>query len=158
MVLALLLKWATMLTTDASLSLCVLTPDPAVRGMFEPLRKEGVSVTRADSLQQAMDAAVIFLDADHPVAGQRVFWRVAVRQILEMEPDTVIVVLSRLADERLWIDVLGSGAYDLLPKSCSPIEIRWVVLGALARAEKLARLRVHSRLVPSLSLSVSVAA
>jgi len=138
------------------LSLSVLTPDPAVRRMFEPLRQQSVNVVLADSLQQAMEAAVIFVDADHPVAGQRVFWRVAVRQILEMEPDTVIVVISRLADERLWIDVLGSGAYDLLPKSCSAMETRCVVLGALARAEKLAHLRVPSRPTPPLNFSVGV--
>ena len=144
--------------TDALLS--VLTPDLAVQRMFEPLRQEGVNVVFADSLQQAMQASVIFLDADHPVPGRRVFWQIAVRQILEVEPDTVIVLISRLADEGLWIEALGSGAYDLLPKSCSPRETRCVVLGALARAEKLARARNAStpRWAAPLNLSVPATA
>jgi CheY-like chemotaxis protein len=140
LVLVLLYMAATM-QPNADILLSVLTPDLALQRMFEPLRQEGVNVVFADSLQQAMQASVIFLDADHPVAGRRVFWQVAVRQILEMESDTVIVLISRLADEGLWIEALGSGAYDLLPKSCSPTETRCVVLGALARAEKLARAR-----------------
>jgi DNA-binding NtrC family response regulator len=146
---------------NAALLLSALTPDHVVRRMFEPLRQEGVNVVLADSLQQAMQAAVIFLDADHPVAGQRVFWQVAVRQILEMEPDTVIVLVSRLADERLWIEVLSSGAYDLLPKSCGPIETRCVVLSALAKAEKLAHARNQATApqpwVSPLAFSVTVA-
>ena len=126
---------------NVSFLLSVLTPDKEIGGMLEPCRQEGVNVVLADSLQQAMLAPVILVDADHPVAGQQVFWQVAVRQILEKEPDTVIVLISRLADERLWIEVLSSGAYDLLSKSCAPPETRCVVLGALAHAEKLAQAR-----------------
>ncbi len=121
------------------LSLSALTRDDATHRMFDPLRQEGVNVVPAGTLQEAAQAAVVFLDADHPIGGQRIFWQVAVRQILEMQPDTVIVLLSRLADERMWIEVLSSGAYDLLPKSCGPRETRSVVLGALARAAKLVK-------------------
>ncbi len=43
------------------------------------------------------------------------------------------IVVSRLADARMWVDVLDAGAYDLLVKPFQAEEIRAVVRQALPR-------------------------
>lgn len=42
-------------------------------------------------------------------------------------PAPRLVVASRLADERLWAEVLNRGAYDLLLKPFQPAEVSWVI-------------------------------
>jgi len=53
-----------------------------------------------------------------------------------------VIFLSRGADDSLWSEMLGSGAFDLLPRSCEPDRLRRVVCAALeqrrARQEILA--------------------
>ncbi len=51
------------------------------------------------------------------------------------EPPSVIVA-SRLADERLWAEVLNEGGYDLLAKPFVPAEVLWVVMLACGRARQ----------------------
>ena len=42
-----------------------------------------------------------------------------------------LVVMSRVADEVLWSEVLNRGGYDLLPKPLAIGEARWVLQSAL---------------------------
>ncbi len=43
-------------------------------------------------------------------------WKDALRMTVRRRPSTALVVAARLADERLWLDVLEHGAYDLILK------------------------------------------
>src|SRR5258708_17301792 len=99
------------------MQIAALVPDDQLLEIQEALAAEPVSVVHVSHLQQtqAIPAAMIFCDAEaaHP-------WIETVREILVAQPDARIVLLSRLADERMWVEVLGHGVYDLLPKPCHP--------------------------------------
>ncbi len=59
-------------------------------------------------------------------------WREALQSFLEAQPSARVVLLSRLADERMWMDVLESGGYDLLMKPYQETELCAAVRSALA--------------------------
>ena len=46
-------------------------------------------------------------------------------------PAPKVIVLSRLADNRLWAEVLNLGGYDVLPKPLDAVEVAWAVRSAL---------------------------
>ncbi|MFN7920963.1 MAG: hypothetical protein U0Q16_12750 [Bryobacteraceae bacterium] len=62
-------------------------------------------------------------------------WRLTGEAVARLMPKARRVVASRLADERLWLDVLDSGAFDLVRK---PFEARELasVLRTAARCEE----------------------
>src|ERR1043165_2736260 len=81
----------------------------------DTLRSEGIEVTHITSLKQASDdpAPVIVLDAElcHP-------WNDSLMQLCLQRPDARIVLLSRLADNALWVEALSVGVFDVLSKPC----------------------------------------
>ena len=50
-----------------------------------------------------------------------------------MRPTARVVVLARKADNRMWVETLSQGAYDLVLKPLLASEIRAAVLGPLQR-------------------------
>jgi DNA-binding NtrC family response regulator len=106
----------------------VFVSEADLRQVRRSLAGDGVEVVQAASLQDVFEtsASVILYDAEGPEE-----WSRALRQIIEMRPTVRVVLVSRKADNRMWIEVLTQGAYDLLPKPFSPSEVRCVVLGAL---------------------------
>jgi len=50
------------------------------------------------------------------IAFERGDWKNALQMTVRLRPSTALVVAARLADERLWLDVLERGAYDLILK------------------------------------------
>jgi len=48
----------------------------------------------------------------------------------------LLIVASRLADERLWAEVLNLGGYDVLLKPFEPAELRRVIGNACIRISK----------------------
>jgi DNA-binding response OmpR family regulator len=54
-------------------------------------------------------------------------WRDVVEEIGEMADPRPVIIASRLADDRLWAEVLNLGAYDLLQKPFDENETRRVV-------------------------------
>ena len=116
---------------------CVILvePFPAERELIESvLAAEGIEVLPATSLlegilQQAVtQGRVVLYDADAPE-----HWRTALEQFLRLQPVTHVIVLSRLADDHMWIEVLDTGGYDLLMKPLRADEVRGVVHNALRR-------------------------
>jgi hypothetical protein len=92
------------------------------------LAADGVEVIPTADLEEAIQtpAPVLLLDGDsHPA------WDQALRHVVEMHPTAKIVVLSRKADHRMWVEVLSQGAHDLLCKPLLASEVRQAVLGAL---------------------------
>ena len=97
---------------------------------LEPL---GIAVYRADGLLDAIlrhadaQASVILCDADS------LDWKEAVNLFQRLKTPGAVVLLTRLADERLWVETLDAGAFDLLEKPYRPENLRWVVSTALKR-------------------------
>lgn len=117
-------------TTPGNLKMvaAVFVSENDLRQVRQSLAADGVDVVEAAGLEDVLEisAPVILYDADGPQE-----WSRALRQIVEMRPMVRMVLLSRVADNRMWIEVLTQGAYDLLPKPFSASEVRGVVLGAL---------------------------
>ena len=55
----------------------------------------------------------------------------AIHQLVAAAPSARVILLSRLADERLWIEALEAGAYDLLRQPLGGMETADVVRDAL---------------------------
>jgi len=92
-----------------------------------PLRGEDVQAAGsvAEALLYFGEVRTILLDADGLDP-----WRAAVTAFLRRWPDCRIVLVSRLADEQLWIEALDAGVYDLLPYPFLPLEMDCVLGGA----------------------------
>ena len=83
-------------------------------------------------------------------------WKDLLDEIQRLEAPPMLIVADRLADERLWAEVLNLGAYDLLLKPFNPEEMLRVVGSAwmswkLHAAESRRWLR-RSRVAPHLYL------
>ena len=79
-------------------------------------------------------------------------WRDLIREIAEMRGCQAVIVASRLADERLWAEVLNLGGYDLLAKPFDRDElVRVIAMAARHSAQKHARAEQR----PQRSLAVS---
>jgi DNA-binding response OmpR family regulator len=63
------------------------------------------------------------------------YWKDMLRYLWTMESPPALVVADRLADERLWAEVLNLGAFDLLTKPFAAKEVLHV-LSAACRREK----------------------
>ncbi len=73
-------------------------------------------------------------------------WRDLLYEIENMEDPPLLIVADRLADDRLWAEVLNLGAHDLLAKPFDKREVLHVVSTAYRRRE-------HQRLLRSLPRS-----
>ena len=112
----------------ADIMLC--TQDEEDRELFERLAGSGAwrihhTPDLADAISElarrAFDAVVC--DADH----SKEFWRRLLQVTAEVASHPRVIVLSRLADERLWAEALNLGAYDLLMKPLDSAEARRVL-------------------------------
>lgn len=72
------------------------------------------------------DSEVVVCDADE--SGES--WRAILRRVREVNRAAAFVLLSRLADERLWSELLHEGGYDVLPKPLDRLETLRVFRGA----------------------------
>ncbi len=65
-------------------------------------------------------------------------WCSVLQEVVRSRVSAAVVVCARVADERLWCDVLDRGGYDLLNEPYTLEEVQWVMEGA-------ARLRRRSQ-------------
>ena len=117
-------------------SVMVVVPsDEEYLRIEDSLAQEGIQALPATCLLQAVlqqvsaPALVIIYDTD-----VRESWRLALQQFLSLQPGARVVFLSRLADDRMWMDVLDSGGYDLVMKPFQAEELLVVVRSALSHA------------------------
>jgi DNA-binding NtrC family response regulator len=75
-------------------------------------------------------------------------WQDLLNEIHEMEDPPPLIVADRLADERLWAEVLNLGAYDLLAKPFDVREVLHAVTTACRRRE--AQQGIASRRKPAM--------
>ncbi len=94
------------------------------------LTLSGVSPQRASTLdeclerQQQSPAEAVICDADS------LDWRVVLDALLQAGK-TPVIFLTRRADERMWVQMLQAGAFDVMSKPYRLEELRWVVTSAL---------------------------
>lgn len=97
------------------------------------LTAQGISVRYAGSVWEALlanaDADVILYDTDAQDP-----WQTALTVFHRRWPDCPVILVSRLADERLWIEALAAGVHDLLAKPFLPLELNSVVRSVLLRS------------------------
>ncbi len=116
-----------------SMAMLVMTPERR-RSLEGDLESLNVQVLSAGSCHEART-----LLKDHPpvkvvitevslVDGN---WCDVFRYLVDNDIHASVVVSSRLADERLWSEVLWRGAYDVLVEPYETEEVRRIVEGAL---------------------------
>jgi DNA-binding NtrC family response regulator len=101
------------------LRLLVCDPNPGDQKMIEEyLQDSSIRVlfaTEADSLEEVLSRHsplhAVVIDLSSP---KRKSCDALVDAVKQVSPSTQVIFMSRLADERLWSEVLEMGAYDLL--------------------------------------------
>jgi len=97
---------------------------------WKGLIKAGCTPTNCVSLASALSelrngqfAIVLWNDA---LSGGT--WRDGLEQISRLPDPPLFIVTSRLADERLWVEALNLGAYDVLAQPFDAMEVRRVLI------------------------------
>jgi DNA-binding NarL/FixJ family response regulator len=91
-----------------------------------------IRIHHADTLDyakarlQATKARIMLTD----VTFERGGWEDAMRMAASLPLRTAVVLVSPLADQRLWIDALECGAYDLILEPFDADELRWILENA----------------------------
>jgi DNA-binding response OmpR family regulator len=117
--------------------------DDAIQ-ICDMLRESSWEVLSAWSLQQAMallddnPVAVVICERDLPDGC----WRDLLYVPSQPGQAPALVVTSRLADERLWAEVLNEGGFDVIPKPLCEWDVRWVLASA-SRQHQQQHLRVR---------------
>jgi DNA-binding response OmpR family regulator len=124
------------LEPDGASALVITTSEPerifvkaALDGLLGNLRFTTNGIDALATLA-AEPVAVVIVDGDAEAPS----WRELLGQISRHEAGSAprLIVMSRLADDRMWAEVLNLGAYDLLPRPLAADELAWVVRSALS--------------------------
>jgi DNA-binding NtrC family response regulator len=102
------------------------------------------SLDDAKARLQAAKSRILLTDVWFGTGG----WEDALRMAARLPLRTVVVVVSHLADRRLWLDALDRGAYDLLLKPFEADEMRRILENAHFRAvspEGFAEYSLHGK-------------
>ncbi len=95
------------------------------------LQDAGVELSREDDVSVAVSrhsdcpAQLVICDADD------VRWEEALEAFRQLGNRPPVVVLTHTVDQRLWLDMLQAGAYDVVAKPYEPQDLHWVVRSAL---------------------------
>lgn len=126
---------AGMLRKQSDFPVLVISTDGEDHLSLEEILSANCSVHRAGGLRDGMKAARQF----HPwavICDQNLAdgdWRDLLRDLQAEEQAPPLIVTSRLADDRLWAEVLNLGGYDLLMKPFRAAEVSRVVQMAARR-------------------------
>ena len=123
----------------------------SLRRIFRAFRWQGEFVESCDRLPHALEEFrpdVVLTDA--ALTGGK-SWRDVLRTAQERHAAPPVIVSSRLADERLWAEVLNLGGYDLLMAPFRAREVRHVVTMAY-------RSRDNARATPMICSAAGVMA
>lgn len=59
-------------------------------------------------------------------------WCDVLSRVRDLQPEAEVVVCARLADERLWTEVLDAGGFDVLAEPYQDLEVERIVAGAVS--------------------------
>ncbi|HZT32605.1 MAG TPA: hypothetical protein VFA33_22135 [Bryobacteraceae bacterium] len=108
--------------------------------------------SRAEILEAVERAGTSVVILDHDL--REVDWRGLVTVLGEAQCSPALVLASRLANERLWAEVLNLGAFDLIPWPFEEGEVVRVVDAAVRESRRNARAHWH-RTAPEFSARAS---
>jgi len=116
--------------------LLVVSPDEQDHSSLQNILRPGCSMLRAAGRRDAVALAMFF--RPKVVLCEQVFadgdWRDLLRELDAHAPEAPpVIVCSRLADDRLWAEVLNLGGYDVLSKPFASAEVNRVVGMAASR-------------------------
>jgi two-component system, response regulator, stage 0 sporulation protein F len=117
-------------------ALLVYEEEEPVRAVEQILRGQAMSTRRVRNCYEAMTAlrhsdqpALVVTDASLPDGD----WADVLRATRTCTSSPPLIVVSRLADIQLYLDVMESGAYDFVVPPLASAEMAYVVSGALLK-------------------------
>jgi DNA-binding NtrC family response regulator len=119
-----------------------------LRGILQPAGWHLKSAPKIETVFQSMEQAVLpvlICEVDLPDGT----WRGLLHRAEQFPRPPRVVVASRLADERLWAEVLNLGGFDVLSTPFEASEVRHVVAHAWASWQSQWRSGSGSRLAAS---------
>jgi DNA-binding NtrC family response regulator len=111
----------------------VAMPSQQRLGLLPILEESGMNISVAGNFldgQQKLATQpydLLFVDAELPGGS----WQRLLQAVLKSDRACEVIVCSRCADERLWADVLQSGAYDLISEPFQEREVARIAQCAL---------------------------
>lgn len=102
------------------------------------------SARQALHMIRSKPVAVLICERDLPDGD----WRGVLDDLQRSPAAPLMIVVSRLADEALWAEVLNLGGYDVLLKPFELKELMWSVTSAFRQWESQPRLRYAARPCP----------
>lgn len=107
----------------------LVSPDPNDRAVLEPMfRGRNWRLGAVESLPAALEflrksaVPLVIAERDLVLGG----WRELLQETQNLSGTPRLVVISRMADERLWSEVLNLGGHDVLAKPLRESEVLWV--------------------------------
>lgn len=126
--------------TPENITLLAICPNQEDRRSLETIfDHDGWTIQEAPSLREATPLlgggpSLILCEKDLPDGT----WKDVFRKALDLDKPPPFVVVSRLADERLWAEVLNLGGFDVLLKPFERSEVRRVMGMALRYVNRAA--------------------
>ncbi len=132
----------------------LLSANPEVRITFRRIFDDsGWSIRESKAIVRLADAidsawmGVLLTDYTLPDGN----WRTAMAVAKKVAFACETVVTSRIADERMWAEVLNLGAFDLIPQPIDPADALGLCTGAWRRVKST---RYQTRTVPPSTTTV----
>ena len=104
--------------------------------VLEGLKIEVSSVPNADDavdLMRGNSFSLILMDLDGDSE-----WKTSLQALRTFAPSVGVLAYSRRPEERLWLDVLDAGGFDLLCRASRKPEIQWIIENALKLSSRRA--------------------
>jgi len=124
-----------------SLALVVSPNDEDHWALIHILRPTGWAVDTVRTCAEAMESLAV--ERASVVIAERYLpdgnWKTLQNQLMRMEFPPKLIVTSKLADERLWAEVLNLGGFDVLAQPFCAAETLRCVNAAVAGSEQIAR-------------------
>jgi DNA-binding NarL/FixJ family response regulator len=96
------------------------------------------SAREAAQILRGASYSLIFMDLDDEAE-----WKSSIQALHNLAPSAGVLAYSRKPEERIWLDVLEAGGFDLLCRTSRKPEIQWIVESALKMRQP------HSHAKPS---------
>jgi len=117
----------------------ILSPFPEDHEVLHNILNNVCRISDAHTCREAVSflcldyARVIFCEGHLPDGS----WKDMLSYIAELAEPPALIVTSRLADERLWAEVLNEGGHDVLAKPFREQEVRHVLANALGQTTRV---------------------
>ena len=101
------------------------------------LQGSGLQVRRSEDLLDAIlshintHSDVMVCDVDS------MQWEEVLQTLQRLRPSVPVILLTRRGDERLWLQMMNAGAFDVLEKSYQRFQLQWAVVNALGDTSPL---------------------